>query len=206
MISYFRGEPVYYREDSIILRVQDVGYTVFMTERDMQKAKEHAPVDIWVETIMRENGCTFFGFLCMESLQWFRYLLLVPGVGGKMALSLLSFFPLEELLLLIKEKKISSLCRAEGVGTKLAQRVVQELSARVEKWEHKKHFSLLPSQSEKVIQGLCALGYTPGEAQKAWEALKTSPSFTPDMVVTDMIRMALGHLSPVLLSGEGGRR
>lgn len=206
MISYLRGAPIHCHEDSVIFCVQDVGYNVFMTERDISTAKENtsSSMDIWVETIMRENSCTFFGFLSMESLQWFRYLLLVPGVGGKMALSLLSCFPLEDLLLFIKDKKTSALCRAEGVGAKLAQRVVQELSAKVEKWEHKKSFSLVPSYSEEVIQGLCALGYSTSEAQKAWEALKKSPSFAPNMPIIDMIRLGLMHLSPLHANASGG--
>lgn len=213
MIAYLRGEPVHFGEDSVILRVGDVGYTVLMPRRDLGALQVEGGslsprVEVWVESIVRENQQTLFGFLDLEDQEWFRLLLGVPGVGGRMALSLVSAFPSVELQALIVQKQASQLCRAEGIGPKLANRVVQELQKKAQTWQSTKQahsfeermvssYSATGMHQEEVLQALCALGYKRLEAEHGLAlAWKHAPS--SEGTSADWVRLSLQHLSGAL--------
>jgi Holliday junction DNA helicase RuvA len=90
-----------------------------------------APVRVYVETHVREDHIHLFGFLQPDERTWFRLLTTVQGVGARVALAILSVLPPDQLLAAIVSQDKTSIHRANGVGPKLAQRIVTELKDKV---------------------------------------------------------------------------
>ena len=128
MIGKLKGIVDSFGDDWVILDVQGVGYQVFCSARTLQrlpKAGEAATLSI--ETMVREDMIRLYGFADAEEREWFRLLTTVQGVGTKVALALLSALRPAELASAIALKDVTALCRANGVGKKLAERIAQEL-------------------------------------------------------------------------------
>jgi Holliday junction DNA helicase RuvA len=115
-------------EDGLVLDVNGVGYVVQASGKTMSRLGEAGTsASLLIETQMREDAITLFGFADAAERDWFRLLRNVQGVGGKVALSILSTLAAEELASAIAAQDKASVSRANGVGPKLAQRIVSEL-------------------------------------------------------------------------------
>lgn len=119
-------------EDWVILDVGGVGYLVYASGRTLgQLQTMRGPASLLVETRMREEQITLYGFLDAVERDWFRILTQVQGVGAKVGLALLTALAPDEIAHSIAAEDRRNLTRAEGVGPKLAGRIVNELRDRV---------------------------------------------------------------------------
>jgi len=111
-----------------VIDVAGVGYLVFCASRTLSAMPAIGqPVALHIETHIREDHIHLFGFPNHAERDWFRHLLTVQGVGAKVALAILGALSPEQLLQAIIAQDKTSLTRAEGVGPKLAARIVAEL-------------------------------------------------------------------------------
>lgn len=128
MIGKLRGIVDEYGDDFVILDVGGVGYVCFCSSRTLQHLPRPGEATVLaIETIVREDMIRLYGFADAEEREWFRLLTTVQGVGTKVALALLSALRPAELASAIALKDVTALCRANGVGKRLAERLVQEL-------------------------------------------------------------------------------
>lgn len=119
-------------EDWVILDVSGVGYHVHASGRTLARLQTmRGSVPLFVDTRMREEQITLFGFVDSSERDWFRLLTQVQGVGGRVALSLLTVLSPDELTASIAAEDKRNLTRADGVGPKLAARIVNELRDKV---------------------------------------------------------------------------
>ena len=119
-------------EDWALIDVSGVGYLAFCSRRTLSHLQDrHEPVALWIETHVREDHIHLYGFADEAERAWFRLLSTVQGVGAKMALSILSVLPAHELVQAIAAQDKAALTRANGVGPKLAARIVAELKDKV---------------------------------------------------------------------------
>ncbi|MEI7806493.1 MAG: Holliday junction branch migration protein RuvA [Hyphomicrobiales bacterium] len=128
MIGKLKGIIDSYGEDSVILDVGGVGYLVQCSARTMQALPgpgEAATMS--VETHVREDHIKLYGFLSDMEREWFRLLQTVQGVGAKVALSVLNTLKPSELADAIATRDKAMVARAQGVGPKVAERIVTEL-------------------------------------------------------------------------------
>ncbi len=117
--------------DSAILDVGGVGYTVFASSRTLGRlAQANAPVSLFVETHVREDHIHLYGFLERVERDWFRLLTTVQGVGARTALAILGALSPTELATAIAAQDKAAVGRANGVGPKLATRIVSELKEK----------------------------------------------------------------------------
>ena len=114
-------------EDWAILDVGGVGYLLFCSARSLSRMSAGAPMSVLVETHVREDHIHLYGFADSAERDWFRLLSTVQGVGAKMALAILSALSPEELIQAIAAQDKARLTAANGVGPKLAGRIVAEL-------------------------------------------------------------------------------
>jgi Holliday junction DNA helicase RuvA len=115
-------------EDGVLLDVNGVGYVVQASSKTLSRIGDKgAPASLLIETQVREDAITLFGFADHPEHDWFRLLRTVQGVGGKVALAILSTLTPGELANAVAAQDKSSVSRANGVGPKLAQRIVSEL-------------------------------------------------------------------------------
>jgi len=117
-------------DDWAILDVNGVGYLVSASSRTLGRLQAAGAASLLIETQVREESITLFGFFDAEERDWFRLLTSVQGVGGRVALSILSALAPEELLRSIAAEDKRNITRADGVGPKLAARIVNELKEK----------------------------------------------------------------------------
>lgn len=200
MIAHLKGHMEHLLDHSLILDVRGVGYQVFCSTKTLQQLGPYgAPVSLWIETIIRPEIFQLFGFLTLAEREGFRLLLTVQGVGTRMALNLLSAFDLEDLARAILAQDKGLLTRAEGVGPKLAARLITELKEKVEKIAPISSFSqeagtpAIPSVWEEALSALCNLGYGRFEAQKAVDHVRQTKG--EEVPLDHAIRHSLSELS-----------
>lgn len=119
--------------DGLILDVHGVGYLVYLSGRSLAAIGGLGdPASLLIETHVREDHIHLYGFATREELQWFRLLLTVQGVGARSALAILSVCEVGRLPMMVASGDVAAFRRAEGVGPKLATRIVIELKDKVQ--------------------------------------------------------------------------
>jgi len=132
MIASLSGVVDQRRADGVVLDVNGVGYLVFASARTLGRVPAAGePMRFLVETHVREDHIHLYGFADEGERGAFRLLTTVQGVGAKLALAILSVLAPEGLTTAIMAQDKAALARAEGVGPKLAQRIVNELRDKV---------------------------------------------------------------------------
>ena len=134
MIAQLRGSVINVDNQIIILDVQGVGYAVHVSGRSQsQLATSPDMVTVLTEMQVREDSMTLFGFVDAAERDAFRLLITVQGVGAKAAMAVLSVLDPAALTQAIVAGDKAMVARADGVGPKIAQRVVNELSEKIGK-------------------------------------------------------------------------
>jgi Holliday junction DNA helicase RuvA len=118
-----------------IIDVNGVGYMVYASSRTLGQigGDRGRTVSLLIETIVREDQFTLYGFAQAVEKEWFQILCTVQGVGAKSALSILSAVAAERLPVVIAAGDKAALRQADGVGEKLAVRLVTELKEKAGK-------------------------------------------------------------------------
>lgn len=132
MIASLTGVLEAIGEDYAVVDVGGVGYYAFCSSRSLsQMPAVGSPVRLEIETHVREDHIHLFGFIEAAERDWFRMLTTVQGVGAKVALAILSALGAEELTQAVAAQDKTAVARANGVGPKLAGRIVSELNDKV---------------------------------------------------------------------------
>jgi Holliday junction DNA helicase RuvA len=128
VIALLTGRVAALGDGTCIIDVNGVGYLVYASTRTLA-ALPQAPgvARVLIETQVREDAITLYGFVDPAERDWFRLLTTVQGVGAKVALGVLSALSPRELVTAIAASDRASLTRAPGVGPKLAVRLLSEL-------------------------------------------------------------------------------
>lgn len=118
-------------EDRLVVDVAGVGYLVFVSARTLRSLPRIGErVMFFIETHVREDHIHLYGFVDAPERDWFRLLHTVQGVGAKVALAILSVRAPFELAQVIAAADAQALTEAQGVGAKLAGRIVSELKEK----------------------------------------------------------------------------
>jgi Holliday junction DNA helicase RuvA len=132
MIARLTGKLEPLGEDRAIVDVGGVGYLVFCSGRTLARMPaDGSTVQLQIETHVREDHIHLYGFADTGELEWFRLLTTVQGVGAKVALAILTALGPDELLQAVAAADKVAVSRANGVGPKLAARIVLELKDKV---------------------------------------------------------------------------
>lgn len=201
MIGKLKGVIDSASGNQIIIDVQGVGYLVAASAQTLHQAGGiGATTALWIETQVREDAINLFGFATEAERDWFRLLTTVQGVGAKSALSILGLFTPERLAQIIAAQDKSAITAADGVGPKLALRLITELKDKVAG-------IALPTAaaarvasavatggvSEDAVSALLHLGYKRLEAFAAVSA--AAGKLGEGAGLDALIRAALGELS-----------
>ncbi len=118
--------------DWLVLDVAGVGYLVFASGRMLSRLPTRGEVmSLFVDTHVREDHIHLYGFAEASERDTFRLLLSVQGVGAKVALAILSVLSPNEIIQAIAAHDQSAIAQANGVGPKLAERIVNELKDKI---------------------------------------------------------------------------
>jgi Holliday junction DNA helicase RuvA len=132
MIAQLTGRVDALSDGSCIIDVGGVGYLVQASSRTLS-ALPQAPASakVLIETHVREDAIVLYGFADASERDWFRLLTTVQGVGGRVALAILSSLSPRDLAGAIAAGDKVSLTRAPGVGPRLAVRLLTELKDKI---------------------------------------------------------------------------
>lgn len=132
MIAQLSGRLVAADLTHLVLDVQGVGYLVHATGRTLAQIGQPGDmVTLVTELLVREDSLTLYGFKDAAEQAAFRMLQTVQGVGAKAALSILTTLAADELSRAIRAGDKAMVSRADGIGPKLAQRIINELAQKL---------------------------------------------------------------------------
>jgi holliday junction DNA helicase RuvA len=132
MIAKLAGVVEQIEPDAAVIDVNGVGYLAFCSTRTIGRLPPPgSPARLLIETHVREDHIHLYGFIDAAERDWFRLLTTVQGVGARLALSILSTVAPERLGLAILAQDKPALTQAEGVGPRLAARIVNELRDKI---------------------------------------------------------------------------
>ena len=147
---------------------------------------------------VKEDGMELYGFADKSSRNVFKMLISVSGVGPKAALSILSMMSTDKIFLAISAGDYKAFTACQGIGPKIAQRLVLELKDKVGSIAESMSFDNIPDMSAisgttgaatQAVQALVALGYSQSEAASAIARLPA------DLAVEELIRLALQSMA-----------
>lgn len=204
MIGRLKGIIDGFGEDFVLIDVQGVVYEAFCSTRTLQslpRVGEAAVLEI--EMMVREDMIRLYGFATPAEKTWFGTLMTVQGVGSRVALSILSVLRPSELASAIALQDKAMIGRANGVGPKLATRLVTELKGRIPELEAPEAgvLGLQSAIGEGVARGpvadavsaLVNLGYQGTQASAAVARVMAREG--EDLSTEKLIRLGLRELS-----------
>lgn len=197
MIARLRGTLAETTADHAVLDVGGVGYLIWCSSRTLSAIGEvGGDVLLFTEMQVREDAITLYGFGSAGERDAFRLLTSVQGVGGRVALAILSVLDAGELSRAVATGDKAMVARANGVGPKLAMRIVNELKDKMGVVGLAAGLSpaALPKGgvAEDAVSALGNLGFKPVEASSAVGAAveELGPAATLDAVVRLALRKA----------------
>lgn len=195
MIARLSGIVGELGEDFAIIDVGGVGYLVFCSSRTLSRMPAlGGSVRVEVETHVREDHIHLYGFIDVAERAWFRLLTTVQGVGARVGLAILSVLTAEELVQAVAAQDKAAVARANGVGPKLAGRIVTELRDKVGGMAIGSAgatdvVSATDATGEEAISALVNLGYSRGDAFNA--VAKAGKALGEDAPLESLIRFGL---------------
>ncbi len=203
MIALLTGRLDSIGEDRAVVDVGGVGYLVFCSAPTLDRlAPVGETVRLQIETHVREDHIHLYGFADVAEREWFRLLTTVQGVGARVALAILSVLTANDLLQAIAAGDNAAVSRANGVGAKLAARIVSELKDKVGALPaltggvgtgHASGTSTSVSVNEDAVSALTNLGY--GRTEAFGAIAKVSGRLGEDIHLDELIRAGLQEIS-----------
>ena len=211
MIGKLSGIIDSFYPDHVILDVSGVGYLVYASRHTLtHMGQKGDAVSLLIDTHVREDHIRLYGFSSAEEQQWFRLLTSVQGVGVKAGLAILSACQPQELVLAISAQDKALITRADGVGPKLATRIITELKDKVgslESFENNLTAATITSSApanavggttngehdQDAVLALVGLGYARSEAYNAVLQAKKKSNDNGDLQT--LIKLSLKELT-----------
>lgn len=200
MIGRLRGVLIEKKAPNLLVDVNGVGYEVeapMSTFYELPKVGEE--VILFTHLVVREDAHLLFGFIKESDRELFRSLIKVSGVGGKLALALLSGMSSRDFITTVKSNDIASLTRIPGVGKKTAERLIIEMRDRLKEvlpdaatdtQMGVANDALPPDEIKDAVSALIALGFKPPEASRMVSGINTK-----GLASEEIIRQALQSVS-----------
>ncbi len=195
MIYSVRGRLIHIEDGMAAVECAGVAFALKITNNTLSKLPAmQSEVMLYTYFLVREDAMELYGFFEQGELNCFKMLLTVSGVGPKAALAILSQLSPEKFALCVATGDVKSITRAQGVGPKLAQRLILELKDKVQNEQIAKGVGMedIPAPAilaganvQEAISALVVLGYTQSEAASAMARLD------PSLPVEELIRLGL---------------
>ncbi len=193
MIYSVRGKLIHMENSAAVVECGGVGYLCQTTMNTLKTLKLNSEVTLYTYLNVREDAVDLFGFATQSELATFKTLISVSGVGPKAGLSVLSELTAEQVAMAIATDDIKTITRAQGIGKKIAQRIILELKDKLAKSEQTQSGNVQMPQTAggnvaKAIEALGVLGYTPADVSPVLA------NFDAGLPVEQLIAMTLKQM------------
>jgi Holliday junction DNA helicase RuvA len=180
MIAHLRGKLIARHPNQAIVETAGVGYDITISVPTFSELPPAGgEVSLHIHTHVREDQIALYGFLRFEEKQLFEKLITVSGIGPKLAITILSGMPAEDMVNAIRGNDIARLTKIPGIGRKTAERMVLELRDKLPP-VGTDQVHVVPSPSavqEDVLSALVNLGYQRAAAEKALTSIEQNGAF-----------------------------
>lgn len=170
MYSYIKGTLAYKDLNTAVIEAGGVGYEIFTPLNSLKKLPETGnEAMLFTHLNVKEDIMELYGFSSKEEKQLFETLISVSGVGPKAAIAILSAHTIENLINAIATGNAKEITKAQGIGPKIAARIVLELKDKLKGFNVlSQNENIVPEEdNDEAIEALIALGYSKSEAAKA---------------------------------------
>jgi Holliday junction DNA helicase RuvA len=189
MYEYLSGIVDYMGEDYAVIDISGLGYRVFTSQNTMKNLKLGEASKIFTHLIVKEDDLVLYGFFTRDELSMFKLLISVSGVGPKAGASLLNQYKASDIAAAIISRDIAKLTKAQGIGKKIAERIILELKDKIDTKSAIGGIETFEGGDEisEVIEALVSLGYNYSIASTAVLRLKDTKK-PIDILIKDALR------------------
>lgn len=168
MYDYIKGKLARKAESYAVVEANGVGYKIITTKSSLANVKD-GEVTFYTYLYVREDIFDLYGFSTIEERSAFELLISVNGVGPKAAVAILSCVTASELAIAIVTDQPKVITAAQGVGNKMAQKIILELKDKIKNQDIKPSGYSAPAnvQEDDTVNALVALGYSQAEIMNA---------------------------------------
>ncbi len=168
MIAYLEGEIIAKFKNSIVLKSNQVGYKLFLSDKLLDACKIGDEAKFYLFQHFKENASDLYAFNNWPEVAMFELLLSVSGIGPKSAFGILAIASLADIKAAVELNDSQLLTKVAGIGKKTAARLVLELKNKLKDFIlDQKEGSPLSSTSHDELEALISLGYSLAEARDA---------------------------------------
>jgi len=192
LIGFLKGKILKKDFDYLIVDVNGVGYKV-MAPISTTCNINGSNVELLIETIVKEDSITLYGFLTEEEKELFNKLMTVSKIGPKLALTILSGLSVEKIIMAIQNNNIKLLSSIPGVGKKTAERICFDLKDKFKETQKISESSqnLLTDKEKDLSDALISLGYKSSEIKTPVEKVIKKYKDEP---IENLIKYVLNEL------------
>lgn len=169
MLAMLTGRVSAIEAGCAVIDVSGVGYEVRIPQSDLGSMRSESTVTVFTSLNISQDSVTLYGFLSRSSKSLFIQLQKVSGIGPRVALSILSTLTPDQLAQAVADGDSTALSRSPGLGKKGAQKIILELSGKLDissigSTQSRKN---IDSGSRQVVEGLVSLGWQQHDAEQA---------------------------------------
>lgn len=195
MFAFITGIIEEKNNNMVVINSNGVGFELNVSDTTIFELPDVGNVaKVYTYMAVREDAITLFGFASLEEKSAFLKLINVSGIGGKMAITMLSAMPVNDLIDAILTENIKLISSIKGLGKKTAERVVLELRNSFDDLQLSMLTPNRPisnsSAMEETIDTLVAMGLTRFDATNIVKTIAK-----PDMKAEEMIKLALKNMN-----------
>ncbi|MCM3501875.1 Holliday junction branch migration protein RuvA [Microbacterium sp. P26] len=206
MISSLHGTAAHVADDSLVIVVGGVGFSVAVTSQLARTVHVGDDVHLHTNLIVREDALSLYGFETREELTVFTQLISVTGVGPKSALGVLSSLTVPQIAQAVADDDDAPFRRVSGIGPKTAKLIVVQLAGKL---------AVVPATAPaavsthgqvplQVTQALIGLGWTERTAAEAVASVAENASDADRASVQALLRLTLALLGPARKESVSG--
>ena len=191
MYEYFEGRFTEVNPAFIVVDCQGVGYYLHISLNSYAKLKDQTQGRVLAHYVVREDAQLLYGFAEESERRLFRLLVTVSGIGSNTARLILSSMTPSEVKQAISGRDASTLQKVKGIGIKSAQRIVIDLSDKIDKEDLSDHIPMSVNNTlrSEALSALVMLGFQKSIIEKTLERLLKSEE--KPLNVVDLIKRAL---------------
>ena len=206
MIATLNGKLKFKSNNQIILDVNGIGYCLNVSKNTLDKIGNIEDiVFLYTDLQVRDDSILMYGFKFESELNMFKLLQSIQGIGPRASLSILSALNVQKIVLAIKSSDKSSFQLADGIGQRVATRIVTELQEKINKFSIENNDLNLNIDREVIYQNeeivedaisaIVNLGYTKSDAFKVVNSILSESIDDGKPSIEKIIPLALKKLS-----------
>lgn len=195
MYYYIRGKYITRKDNFVVIEAGGIGYKIYTSALNSEKMPAvGTEITMYTHLYVREDVQDLYGFSSNEEITLFLQLMSVSGIGPKAALSIMSVMTCEQFALAVITNDTKAITKAQGVGPKVAQRIILELKDKL-KTENALPEDIKATSVEQenhqleAVTALVVLGYTANEAKRAVSGV--DPELPVEIIIKEALKILM---------------